>query len=110
LATVREVIGDVGAREIPEIVAFNKADLIDDSQRLVLVGPWNVVGDPAVLASVPGQVALLGMTACYGIGLAYLRRVAVASGSVGRRVQCPWSSVPRIDAKVEGLSNRGRQA
>jgi GTP-binding protein HflX len=38
LATVREVIGDVGAREIPEIVAFNKADLIDESQRLVLVG------------------------------------------------------------------------
>lgn len=38
LATVREVIGDVGARDIPEIVAFNKADLIDESQRLVLVG------------------------------------------------------------------------
>ncbi len=38
LATVREVIGDVGAREIPEIVAFNKADLIDESQRLVLRG------------------------------------------------------------------------
>lgn len=46
---------------------------------LVLVGPWDVLGDPAVLASVPGQVALLGMTACYGIGLAYLRRVAVTS-------------------------------
>lgn len=38
LATVREVIGDVGARDIPEIVAFNKADLIDDTQRMVLVG------------------------------------------------------------------------
>ncbi|GAA3342741.1 DMT family transporter [Curtobacterium pusillum] len=46
---------------------------------LVLVGPWDVLGDPAVLASVPGQVALIGMTACYGIGLAYLRRVAVGS-------------------------------
>jgi drug/metabolite transporter (DMT)-like permease len=46
---------------------------------LVLVGPWDVLTDPAVLASVPGQVALLGMTASYGIGLAYLRRVAVAS-------------------------------
>lgn len=46
---------------------------------LVLVGPWDVIGDPAVLASIPGQVALLGMTACYGIGLAYLRRVAVTS-------------------------------
>ncbi|MBT1684814.1 DMT family transporter [Curtobacterium flaccumfaciens] len=46
---------------------------------LVLVGPWDVLTDPEVLASVPGQVALLGMTASYGIGLAYLRRVAVAS-------------------------------
>jgi GTP-binding protein HflX len=38
LATVRDVIGDVGARHIPEIVVFNKSDLIDDSQRLVLRG------------------------------------------------------------------------
>lgn len=47
---------------------------------LVLVGPWDLVGDPAVLATVPGQVALLGMTACYGIGLAWLRRFGVGSG------------------------------
>lgn len=38
LATVRDVIGEVGAREIPELVAFNKADLIDADQRLVLRG------------------------------------------------------------------------
>jgi GTP-binding protein HflX len=38
LATVRDVIGDVGARDIPEIVAFNKADLISADQRLVLIG------------------------------------------------------------------------
>jgi GTP-binding protein HflX len=38
LATVRDVIGDVGARGIPEIVVFNKADLIDDDTRLVLRG------------------------------------------------------------------------
>ena len=38
LATVRDVIADVGARDIPEVVAFNKADLIDADQRLVLVG------------------------------------------------------------------------
>ncbi len=28
LATVRDVIGEVGARDIPEIVVFNKADLV----------------------------------------------------------------------------------
>ena len=38
LATVRDVIGDVGARDLPEIVAFNKADLIDDDRRLLLRG------------------------------------------------------------------------
>jgi GTP-binding protein HflX len=38
LATVRNVIGELGAREIPEIIAFNKSDLADDDQRLVLRG------------------------------------------------------------------------
>ena len=38
LATVRDVIGDVGARDIPEIVVFNKADLVDDDTRMVLRG------------------------------------------------------------------------
>ena len=36
LTTVRDVIGELGARDIPEIVAFNKADLADESQRLLL--------------------------------------------------------------------------
>jgi GTP-binding protein HflX len=38
LATVRDVIGEVGARDLPEIVAFNKADLLDDDRRLLLRG------------------------------------------------------------------------
>ena len=38
IATVRDVIGDLGARDIPEIVAFNKSDLIGDSERLALRG------------------------------------------------------------------------
>jgi GTPase len=38
LATVRDVIGDVGARDLPEIVAFNKSDLVDDDRKLVLRG------------------------------------------------------------------------
>lgn len=38
LRTVREVIAEVDAQGIPEIVAYNKSDLIDDSQRLVLHG------------------------------------------------------------------------
>ncbi|ROQ16932.1 GTP-binding protein HflX [Rathayibacter sp. PhB93] len=38
IATVRDVIGEVGARSIPEIIAFNKSDLVDEGQRLVLRG------------------------------------------------------------------------
>ncbi len=38
LATVRDVIGEVGARDIPELVVFNKSDLIADDDRLVLRG------------------------------------------------------------------------
>ncbi len=38
LETVREVIAEVHAQHIPELVVFNKADLIDETQRLVLHG------------------------------------------------------------------------
>lgn len=38
LETVREVIGDLGAGDIPELVVFNKSDLIDENTRLVLRG------------------------------------------------------------------------
>jgi GTP-binding protein HflX len=38
IATVRDVIGEVGARDIPEIIAFNKADLASDDDRLLLRG------------------------------------------------------------------------
>ncbi|GAB3599756.1 GTPase HflX [Microbacterium tumbae] len=38
LQTVRDVLGDVGVRDMPEIVVFNKADLIDEDERLVLRG------------------------------------------------------------------------
>ncbi|TFD05297.1 GTPase HflX [Cryobacterium sinapicolor] len=40
LSTVREVIAEVGAREIPEIVVFNKSDLVGDDDRLLLRGLW----------------------------------------------------------------------
>lgn len=38
LKVVREVLGEVEAQHIPEIVVFNKADLITDNQHLVLMG------------------------------------------------------------------------
>ena len=38
IQTVRDVIGEVDARHIPELVVFNKSDLITDDDRLVLRG------------------------------------------------------------------------
>ncbi|QTX05016.1 GTPase HflX [Agromyces archimandritae] len=38
IATVRDVIGEVGARDIPELVVFNKSDLVSADERLVLAG------------------------------------------------------------------------
>ena len=52
LRTVRDVIAEVGAQGIPEIVAFNKTDLIDDSQRLVLHG---LVPDAVFVSAKTGE-------------------------------------------------------
>jgi GTP-binding protein HflX len=38
LTTVRDVIGDLGARDIPELVVFNKSDFVCDDDRLALRG------------------------------------------------------------------------
>lgn len=38
IATVRDVIGEVGARDIPELLVFNKIDLVDQTQRIALRG------------------------------------------------------------------------
>jgi GTP-binding protein HflX len=38
LATLRDVIGEVDARHIPEVVVFNKSDLVSEDDRLVLRG------------------------------------------------------------------------
>jgi len=38
IKTVRDVVGEVKAWDIPEIIVFNKADLIDDDQQILLRG------------------------------------------------------------------------
>lgn len=38
ISTVRDVIGDLGARDIPELVVFNKVDLVEENSRLALRG------------------------------------------------------------------------
>lgn len=36
ITTVRNVIGEVGARDIPELIVYNKIDLADETQRMAL--------------------------------------------------------------------------
>lgn len=38
ISTVRDVLAEEGARDIPELIVFNKSDLIDDERQLVLRG------------------------------------------------------------------------
>ena len=38
IQTVRDVIGEVGARSIPELIVYNKIDLVDQTQRMALRG------------------------------------------------------------------------
>ncbi len=38
IATVRDVLGEAGAREVPELIVFSKADLIDPERRVLLRG------------------------------------------------------------------------
>lgn len=38
IATVRQVIGEVDARDIPELIVFNKCDLVDEGTLLALRG------------------------------------------------------------------------
>jgi GTP-binding protein HflX len=52
LATVRDVIGEVGARELPELVAVNKSDLLDDDARLLVRG---LVPDAVFVSAKTGE-------------------------------------------------------
>lgn len=38
IATVRDVLGDAGARDVPELIVFTKSDLVDPDRRLLLRG------------------------------------------------------------------------
>lgn len=45
----------------------------------IVVGPWRVLADPAILESVPAQLACLGATLCYGIAFVYLRKFVLGT-------------------------------
>ncbi|MBO0899835.1 EamA family transporter [Cellulomonas sp. zg-ZUI222] len=47
---------------------------------VVVMAPWTYVGAGAVDASLPAVLACLGATACYGLGMTYLRRFVMPLG------------------------------
>lgn len=47
---------------------------------IVLVGPWRALGSTEAF-SLPGLLACLGATFCYGVGSLYMRRFVVKAGS-----------------------------
>ncbi len=59
IAAVREVLAEVGARDVPELVAFNKADLADEValRGLRLAEPRSVVVSARTGRGVPGLLA-----------------------------------------------------
>lgn len=83
------------------VAALLPAERLTSRQRLglivgglgvvVVIGPWTYLGDGGLAAPLPAVLACLGATACYGLGMTYLRRFvsplglsaeAVASGQI----------------------------
>ena len=80
---------------------------------VVVVGPWTYLGAGAVGASLPAVLACLGATACYGLGMTYLRRFVaplgmsaetVAAGQVGVAAVLALLAAPVVAADPVTLS------
>jgi len=81
IQTVRDVVGEVDARDVPELVVFNKSDLIDDDTRLVLRGlePGAIFASartgegieeilPAIARTIPDRSVPVGLLVPYERG------------------------------------------
>ena len=71
---VREVLRGIGAGEIPELVVFNKIDLLAEEPRVVLgAGVMDGGGMDGPAIGRPGLPALVSVSAATGAGLPGLR-------------------------------------
>lgn len=48
--------------------------LVGAAGVVVIVGPWTYLGEGSLAAPLPAVLACLGATACYGLGMTYMRR------------------------------------
>jgi GTP-binding protein HflX len=84
IAAVRGVLGDIGAGAIPELLAFNKADLAPDVKRLVDQYPGSVAISALTGEGVPGLLRTVGdrlraLTAVVELRVPYDRGDVVAA-------------------------------
>lgn len=80
---------------------------------VVIVGPWTYLGELAEAAPLPAVLACLGATACYGLGMTYLRRFVtplrlpaetVAAGQVGSAALVTLALAPLVAREPVALS------
>jgi GTP-binding protein HflX len=60
IAAVREVLDEIGARDVPELLVFNKVDLTADGKRLVDTHPGSVALSALTAEGVPHLLDVLG--------------------------------------------------
>ncbi len=60
MQAVADVLGEIGGAEVPQLVVFNKADLVDDPLRLTRAYPGSVVASAVSGAGIDGVLAAIG--------------------------------------------------
>ncbi|MEM9891799.1 MAG: GTPase HflX [Actinomycetota bacterium] len=60
MQAVAEVLGEIGGAEVPQLVVFNKADLIDDPRRLTRAYPGSVVASAVSGEGIDGVLVAIG--------------------------------------------------
>lgn len=93
MTEVQRVLADIGASDIPQIVVFNKVDLLEHNQQpRVAVDVFDLGGG----ASAP-RVFVSAVT---GAGMGDLRSLICAQISVSKHAADPGSAVASVDAFV----------
>lgn len=60
MQAVADVLGEIGGAEVPQLVVFNKADLLDDPIRLMRVYPGSVVASAVSGEGIDDVLAAIG--------------------------------------------------
>ncbi|MHB8293191.1 MAG: GTPase HflX [Acidimicrobiales bacterium] len=114
MSAVDEVLAEIGASEVPTLVAFNKADVSTEAKRLIAAYPGSVAISAAtgegldnLVAAVAGRIRAASRTVCLEVPyarsevLAALHREAdVVSSTVG---DGSWTVLARLGPAEEAM-------